>query len=192
MAKIDKRRRTRKDGTLGPVHYRARVSGPTGERSKTFDKLEDARYWAATIEADIARGSWIDPRAGRQTFGDYARAWQTIQVHRPNTTAKIESNLRIHVLPFFENKPIASIRPTVIQAWVKDRTPHLAPSTLEVVYAYVRSIFLAAVADKVIAESPCNSKIKLPRKPRKEVVPPKSDEVQAILAANHKPSRRKA
>jgi hypothetical protein len=38
----------------------------------TFANKTDARRWLATIEADMFRGVWIDPNAGKIPFGEYA------------------------------------------------------------------------------------------------------------------------
>ena len=41
----------------------------------TFASKADARRWLATVEADMVRGVWIDPDAGRIPFGEYATRW---------------------------------------------------------------------------------------------------------------------
>ena len=41
----------------------------------TFANKTDARRWLATVEADLVRGHWIDPDAGRIPFGEYATRW---------------------------------------------------------------------------------------------------------------------
>ncbi len=41
-------------------------------RRKTFLKKSDAERFANLVEADKARGSYIDPDAGRITFKKYA------------------------------------------------------------------------------------------------------------------------
>lgn len=60
------------------MRYRARYVGPDGtEKSKSFPdkqkRLADA--WLTSIEADMARGQYIDPRAARTTFREYAERW---------------------------------------------------------------------------------------------------------------------
>ncbi|MHB1498033.1 MAG: hypothetical protein ACYCXN_08995, partial [Acidimicrobiales bacterium] len=41
----------------------------------TFATKADALAWLSTVEADIHRGQWVDPGAGRVTFGNYADTW---------------------------------------------------------------------------------------------------------------------
>jgi hypothetical protein len=38
----------------------------------TFPTKAEANRWLATVEADRARGLWVDPRAGRMRLEEYA------------------------------------------------------------------------------------------------------------------------
>jgi len=174
MAHVEKR---------GPGRWRARYRDPDGrERSKTFARRADADRFLALTEADKAQGSWIDPTAGRMPFGAYARGCQQAQVHRGTTADQVESNLRNHILPTFEARSLASVRPSDVQAWVKSRAEVLAPTTVEVVYRYLAAIFAAAVRDRLIARSPCVG-IKLPRPAPAELRPSSTAEVLALADA---------
>lgn len=167
----------------GPGRWRARYRDPSGrELSRTFERKADAERFLALTEADKAQGAWIDPAAGRTSFGAYARQWQQAQVHRGTTADQVDSNLRNHILPTFEHRSLAAVRPSEIQIWVKHRTEILAPATVEVVYRYLAAIFGAAVKDRLILRSPCVG-VKLPRPDPAEVVPATTAEVLAIAAA---------
>ncbi|MGH9150841.1 MAG: site-specific integrase [Acidimicrobiales bacterium] len=169
--------------TRGPGRWRARFRDRDGrELSRTFARRTDAVRFLALAEADKAHGAWIDPAAGRTPFGVYARAWQQAQVHRGTTADQVASNLRNHILPAFENRPLAAVRPSEVQAWVRGRAEELAPSTVEVVYRYLAAIFGAAVRDRMIARSPCVG-IRLPRVATAEVRPATTDDVLAIAYA---------
>ncbi len=168
--------------------WRARYRTPDGgSRSRTFPRKVDAERFLTTIEASKLTGAYVDPGAGRVTFGDYAEAWRAMQVHRPGTVVQVEGNLRRHVLPVLGARPLASVRPSEIQALVKGLD--LAPGTVELIYRYLVAIFRAAVADRLIAVSPCTG-IKLPKVEVHRVVPPSVEEVQAIAQAI--PERYKA
>lgn len=171
--------------------YRARYRDPEGkEHSAHFRRKLDADNWLDKKRGELVEGRWVDPNAGRKKFSAYAAEWQAIQVHRPTTEAQVASNLKNHVLPILGDRPIGSIRTSEIQAWAKGRGEVLAPSTVEVIYNHLRAIFRAAVADKVIAESPCTDKVKLPRRERRKVEPMAVETVQAITEAV--PSRYRA
>lgn len=164
--------------------WRARYRTPDGKsRGKVFDRKVDAEQFLVSIEHRKLTGEYVDPSAGRVTLKSYAEQWRTSQVqHRASTATQVESHLRNHVYPTFGDRPIASIRPSEVQAWVKERSESLAPATLEVVYRYFVSVMRAAVDDRVITRNPC-VRIKLPKVERRLVVPMSVDEVGALRDA---------
>lgn len=74
------------------------------------------------------------------------------------------------MLPTFGDRPLGSIRPSEVQAWVRRLEQELAPSTIGVVYSFVVGIFRSAVRDRLLAVSPCVD-IRLPRPEPKRVEP---------------------
>ena len=182
MASIDKR----PDG-----RYRARWREYPGGPQKTrqFDRKADAQRFLDGIRGDLARGLYVDPAGGRVLFRDYAEQWRSVQVHRPSTATQAETFLRVHAYPVLGHRPLGAIRRSEIQAWVKGRGDLLAPGSVEVVYRWVATVFKAAVGDRLIASSPCVG-IKLPVRPRREVVPLEVGAVEALVDAM--PDRYKA
>lgn len=151
--------------------WRARWFDPDGtERSRSFARKIDAEKFLAGVESDKSRGLYVDPAAGRVTLEDYARQWQAAQVHRASTVDTFDSHLRNHILPVLGRRPIASITRSEVQAFVKGRAQVLAPSTTATVYAVLRMVMRAAVADRLIGISPCD-RIALPKAAQREVVP---------------------
>lgn len=51
-----------------------------------------AQRWVTESEADLHCGMWIDPEAGRETFGDYAERWGALQTNRPTTATQVEDS----------------------------------------------------------------------------------------------------
>lgn len=173
MASIDKR----------GGRWRARYRDPEGrQHNRSFDRKEDAKHFLTSVEHQKLSGGYVDPSAGRVTFGAYAEDWRTRQVHRPSTAAQLETNLRRHVLPTFEGRPISQVRPSEVQAWVKGRAEVLSPATVELVYRYLVAVFRAAVADRVITESPCVG-VRLPKLERRQVVPLTAEQVETMVDA---------
>ena len=163
--------------------YRARYRDPDGaQRAKHFSKKADAERWLTKVESTKLDGSYVDPGAGKQAFGSYVDAWQSRQIHRPSTRAQVASHLRNHIRPAFDGRPLGSVRPSDIQAFVKDVSSRLAPATVEVVYRHTAAIFLAAVEDRIISQTPCRG-IKLPKPERALVNPLSSTEVLALVDA---------
>ena len=163
--------------------WQATVRGPDGrERTKTYARKADAERWASIMEADKARGQWIDPNAGRLTFGQYALSWAAGQVWRPTTVEGVNRRLEQHVLPYLGEVPLAALRPGQLQAWPKGRSEVLAPSTVGLCLQTVRSVLRAAVADRLIAASPVTG-LRLPKPGRPKVVPLTLDQVTAVREA---------
>jgi integrase len=92
----------------------------------------------------------------------------------------VEQAIRVHILPKLGHQQIKNVRPSHIQAWVKDRADELAPTTIRVVYAYLASMFSLAVRDHLIGVTPCDGGIRLPRIDRDRRVLPSPDEVHQL------------
>jgi hypothetical protein len=71
------------------------------------------------VTTSVVTGQYVDPKAGRVTFREYAELWRLAQVHRPTSQVHVETMLRRHAYPFFGEDPISAILPSEIQAWVK-------------------------------------------------------------------------
>jgi integrase len=165
--------------------YRVRWVDPdTGKsRSAMFAKKADADRHDANVHADISRGLYIDPSAGKVTLRDYSELWMGQQIHAGSTEDKVERAFRLHVWPLLGDEPMRKLRRGHIQSWVKDRSAEgvLAPSTLHIVYGYLASMFKAAVLDQVIGVSPCQG-IKLPVIPDSDRYTPTPAEFAAVAA----------
>ncbi|GIE79069.1 hypothetical protein Aph02nite_50190 [Actinoplanes philippinensis] len=160
--------------------WRVRYTDDTGvARERLFDRKADADRWDATTRADVARGVYVDPDAGKVTVKAYGEQWRANQLHRDSTAERVERALRVHVYPVIGALPMARVRRTSIQTWVKDRTQVLEPSTLRVVYSYLASMFLAAAIDRVIGVNPCQG-IQLPDVARTDLFVPTADQVYAL------------
>lgn len=163
--------------------WRIRFQDNTGTwRSRHFDTETEAKRQLALEVADVERGQWVDWRAGRVLFGNYAEQWFEHQIqHRPNTASTTRSRLDRHILPFFKNRPMFSITRTEVKTWVAERSKHLAPATVEGVYRLLAQIFLSAIEDRVIVVSPCR-KVALPERPPTEQLVPITVEQLLVVA----------
>jgi integrase len=132
------------------------------QRKRNFGKRADADRFDATRKADESRGEWIDPRLGRTLFADYAPTWMASRLHKPGTAERYAIVLRNHINPTFGNVGVGAIRPTAVQAWVKQLQANgLAPRTIETIYTIFASIMRGAVRDELIRKTPC-ADIRLP------------------------------
>src|SRR5262245_1492812 len=163
--------------------WRARYRDPAGrEHAKHFRRKIDADRWLTTVEADIVRGIYVDPNAGKVTVREYAEKWRLAQVHRPTSIAHVETMLRRHLYPTFGDRQLVSILPSEVQAWVRRLSESLAPSTVKVIHGITATIFKAAVADRRITASPCVG-VRLPKEEPRRIIPPSTGQVIALVRA---------
>ncbi|MFI8510489.1 tyrosine-type recombinase/integrase [Streptomyces sp. NPDC085460] len=163
--------------------WQVRWRDASGKQCKeNFTKRGQADTRRSTIEADLARGLYVDPSAGKESFRAVGERWRTSAVHRDGTASRVERALRLHVYPTFGDRPIVSIRPSEVQAWLKERSKVVAPSTLRTTYAYLVTIMHTAVRDRIIAINPCAG-IKAPEVRRVEIVPLHPAAVRALIEA---------
>ena len=84
-----------------------RSTGAWSSAPHTFKTKGDAARWLASVEADKARGIWLDPSAGRISLSEYATAWLRGKATiAPRTREIYELQLRRHILPAIS--PMAS------------------------------------------------------------------------------------
>jgi integrase len=161
----------RRDTTRGS-RYDVRYRNPSGKaRMKTFRTRREADAYAANVEVDKARGTWIDPRLGRITFEDWvSRYLADARVSkRPTTFARDQWVLQKHFLPNLGSRLLSSITPVDVRRLVSVMAEHLAPATLRTNFGVLRAVFNAAIEADVIARSPYRG-VKLPPSRRKKAI----------------------
>lgn len=164
--------------------WRARYYDLDGrEHSRHFEKRKDAEAFLDRVRGDLVRGEYVDPKRARTLFGDYVVTWRAAQVqHRRSTSSQLDYRLSGHILPTFGARPIGSIRTSDVRAWVADRSKVLAPATMVNTFRWFSTIMRAAVADRLIAFSPCEG-VKLPKIERDLVVPFTTEQVLELIGA---------
>jgi integrase len=161
------------------------------QHTKSFQRQVDAKRWIATEEAKVVRGDWIDPAAGKVTFAAFYADWSPRQVWLSSTRENADLAVAGST---FAQMPLRSIRRSHVEAWVKELTAVLAPTTIDTRFTIIRGVFRAAVADRVIPSDPTVGVV-LPRKRRAEVamtIPTNSDVAKLLNAAEppHRPTSR--
>lgn len=161
--------------------WQARWIDPLGEEgTKVFASKDAAQGHVSAMEVSVRSGTYVDPKQGKVTFREYAERWRADQLHhRRATVEQAESRLRLHVYPAIGSMPIANVRRPQVQACVNDMAKKLAPTTVEVAYGYMATVFKSAVLDGIIGSTPC-VKINLPEIARKKVVPLTVAQVERI------------
>ncbi|OZB87992.1 MAG: site-specific integrase [Microbacterium sp. 14-71-5] len=169
--------RTRYTGLYRDPQGRTRSAG-------TFARERDALRAAERSEDQVSEGKWLDPAAGRITFGQYAeQVWLPSRHLEVTTRAGYRSYLRIHFVPFFGSMQLARIMPSTVQEWVNQaghprvvdgkQVKGLSPRSIGKYHVMLHSIFARAVRDRLIAFNPCEA-TELPKvvaKPTRTLTP---------------------
>jgi integrase len=145
----------------GRIVYDVRLRDPSGRHYKrTFRSKKEAEAFDAGERTSQSTGTWVDPREGKVVLDEYASTWLKTRVGlRPRTRDLYELTLRLHILPTFGRKEIASITSAMVRAWYAGLFEKgLAQSTCAKAYRLLRTILSTAVEDGVIVKNPCTIK----------------------------------
>lgn len=108
------------------VRYRAPKDHPDPKKrgkelSESFAKKIDAERFAATVEADKARGTWVDPDRGRVPIGEWGKRYLSSAVGiKEKTRDGYEGLMRNHIEPAFGTRALASVEPIEVREWVAE------------------------------------------------------------------------
>lgn len=151
------------------------LDGVRGSRrvSRSFGTQRDANSWLALQEVAVLGGTAVDPRRGRLTIADYVSQWLDERVElAPRTRETYRCQIRPLLfraahgrggattapapVPYLGTVPLARLTTSQIRAWraaaIRDgATPH----TVARAYQRLRAVCATAVADGLIARTPC-------------------------------------
>lgn len=169
--------------------WQATVRLPSGRRLTETDKLKSrAQKWAIEQEAKIAKGRRIDPRAGRITVGEWYTKWWPARVVEDETRRGDEAQLRLRILPYWEEWPVGEIGRIDVQTWVRVMERQgVGRHAIRRSYNLLVSILGDAVLEGLIDASPCQ-KVDLPPTPPKApawFTRPQVDEIVWRLPPGH-------
>ena len=144
------------------ARYRT-IDGRLASAPLTFKTKGDAARWLSSVEADKARGVWLDPSAGRVRLAEYATAWlQGKATLAPRTREIYALQLRLHILPSISDDvpplgfvPLGEITPDLVRAWYAALVAQRSRSVAAKAYVRLRQILNQAVDDDRIAKNPC-------------------------------------
>jgi len=122
--------------------WQARYRDPSGRlHARTFGTRSEAARYLAGVRADLNRGEWFDPTAGRPTLGEYSAQWLTARRVRgrplaPRTTALYRWLLDKHVPPTLRNLQLRQLSPSVIRDWHAHLTSSAGPGAIAAAKCY--------------------------------------------------------
>jgi integrase len=137
--------------------WQARYRGPDGkERTKTHDRKQDAKQWLVDVESSIKSGTWVDPARSAVRLEVWAAEWLPSRSDlRPSSYARLESIVRLHVVPAFGNRQLATISNSEIRKWAgRMRKDGMSAAAVRKSVFALRAMLDAAVADRRLAVNP--------------------------------------
>jgi integrase len=134
------------------------VSNDRGQTVRYATKRA-AQKAADDEEAKVRAGTWRDPVAARITFGEYANRWYEAQDLAASTMQTYRNHIEGHLLPAFEDTPIADILATDITAWEKcELAAGYEPTSVRGWRAVLHVILADAVADGIRESNPASKR----------------------------------
>jgi integrase len=184
---IQKRERTRNDGTRYSV-WRVRWRDEAGvERSKTFDRLGDARAYEGKLRTLKRTGALADLDAGRETLAEFVDEWWRVYAGPNLERATLRAYATLwngHALPRLGAIPLRELTPQTIAHFRAD----LEQAGVGVEAIRKTMTMLQGVLQRAVewGRVPSNA-VKMTRKPPKqlrpavEAIPPERIEVMRSL-----------
>jgi len=141
------------------MRWRVRYVDANGEaRAKIFARKDDAEEFDVQARARLAPETQIDQPAKNVGFRDYSSRWRLSRETgwAVETRERVESNLRVHLVPAFGNSAMRSITLTEVLEWLARQLGEgKAKSSIKLYFELLDAICAAAVADKVMPDNPC-------------------------------------
>jgi integrase len=165
--------------------------GPDGkEGSRAFDTKIRASRYASEMETDVARGEYINPRAGAVRFEVLARTWLGSRVVDPATYITYERTLRLHVLPVFGKRPVKSIKPSDVASWLADLERRIGAATARTGFIVLHGTLELAVDDETIKRNPAKAGVVKVPVPKNRRIVAWADATVERIVERHPPQYR--
>jgi integrase len=115
-------------------------------------------HWKA-MEADVARGDYVDRKAGKEQVASVGARWLKARRVDPRTAILYGQAWRLQVRPAFGHLPVDRIRPGDIQDWLSGLGEQYEESTLVTAFLVLHGVLELAVADGLRKTNPARSPV---------------------------------
>ena len=161
MAK--KRRHFGRIRKLPSGRWQVRHLGPDGllrPAPHTFPTKGSAEAWLTNVEADMLRGEWRDPDAGRVPLDEFAERWIRERPSLAGATVVLYEGLwRNHLEPGLGRLELGEIDPAGVRSWRQERLDAgVRPITVAKAYRLLKAMMTTAVDDELVRRNPCRIK----------------------------------
>lgn len=153
-------------GRDGRMRHRGRYKLPNGkwgsvskdDLGQPFYTARSAREYAEGLETDVRRKTFINPRDGRITVGEWAEAWiESIEVG-PLSDKDYRLRLKNQILPEWSHVAIGDLSPAGIAAWEKTLRKRLSKNYTDGIMSVFRTMLDDAVTEKIRADNPVSTR----------------------------------
>lgn len=188
---MTRRRRFGRIRKLPSGRFQVRYPAPDGRdipAPQTFATKTDADRFLSQIETDVARGTWVDHRLGKETIRDWSARYMATTTHlKPKTRASYASLRSAVILPELGDVPVGQLRPIAVREWVSHLVAAgLSPSRVGQAYRLLAQMMAAAETSGLIAVTPCRG-VSLPSMPKTEPKIVTEKQALAIASAAREP-----
>ncbi|MFF3324907.1 tyrosine-type recombinase/integrase [Streptomyces sp. NPDC002889] len=158
MAYFEKRGK----GKDGRMRYRGRYKLPNGkwgsvskdDEGNPFYTGRSAEQYAAGLETDVRRKTFINPRDGRMTVGEWAEKWLPSVDVGPLSEKEYRLRLKNQILPEWGDVAVGDLSPTGIAAWEKRLRQRISKNYADAVMSVFRTMMDDAVTEKLRGDNP--------------------------------------
>ncbi|MDP7728470.1 tyrosine-type recombinase/integrase [Mycobacterium sp. TY813] len=153
------------------------------ERTKAFDKRNDAQRHIDGTTTALNTGTYTDPQRSSINFGTVAEAWirtKEAAKRAPKTIAGYRGLLDVVILPKWKDEPLRDIDHERVQDWItwlstdpaarqhkrkSEPNAGLSPARVIQTHQVLHQVFAYAIRSKYLATNPADN-IVLPSKPQ--------------------------
>jgi integrase len=124
----------------------------------TFRTKKEADSFLAGVRADLDRGVWLDPGAGKVSVADYSVRWIRERPQlRPRTVELYEGLLRNHINPSLGATQMNQLTSARVREWraIMLRGGKPGATAVAKCYRLLHAIFATAVEDGLVPRNPC-------------------------------------
>jgi integrase len=168
--------------------FRVRLRLPDGSviTDSVHERKAQAQLRAQEIDVELARETFVDPRDGRISLGEWVELWAATHQAGPATWSAYRSHLRLHILPRLGRLQLVAIRRQHVKTLVLELRRTLAPRSTADVITVLSMVLQEAVEDRRIPFNPCRG-VRVNTGGRPERPHATTEQVAAIAARMRRP-----
>jgi integrase len=123
---------------------------------QTFPTETAAKDYLVQLEAEMLRGEWLDPDAGKVSVKEYAERWIAERDLSHRSAENYVGYLRNHINPHLGVLMLVEVSPARIRTWRKTLFDGgTGASTVAKCYRFLHAVMSTAADDELIRRNPC-------------------------------------